>query len=83
MGPCREQVGAPLQLAEAPIELLARELPTNRPREAAILGLEGEDARLQLLQAVGDSRRQYLTLDDAEEDLDLIDPTGVGGRVGH
>jgi len=52
-----ELLGTPLTLMQAPVELLPRELPANRPGLAAVLGLEGEDARRELLQAVGDDRK--------------------------
>src|SRR5215467_5907261 len=66
---------------EPVVELLAGELPADRSGLTAVLGLEGEDASLQLRQAVGDRRRQHLALEDAEEDLDLIEPGGVDRRV--
>ena|SRR5215471_19490425 len=61
--------------------LLSRELPANRPGLAATLSLDGEDACSKLLQAVRDGRRQHLALRDPEENLHLIQPTGLGGSV--
>src|SRR5207302_11184630 len=61
--------------------LLAGELPADRSGLAAVVGLEGEDASLQLCEAVGRRGRQDLALDDAEEDLYLIEPGGVDRRV--
>src|SRR5262249_14971189 len=55
--------------------------PADRPGLATVLGPEGEQACLEVLQVVRHGRRQQLALDDAEEDLDLVQPGGVDGGV--
>jgi hypothetical protein len=47
---------AALQFVQTALELLACELPSNRPGLTSVLGLEGEDARGQCGQAVGVGR---------------------------
>jgi hypothetical protein len=48
----------------------------------SVLGLEGEDARLEVFQAPGDGGREHLALDDAEPDLGAWwRPMGIGGGL--
>src|SRR5262249_32646635 len=81
VGGCSELPAALLQIPQAAVEVLAGELPADRPGLATVLGPEGEQACLEVLQVVRHGRRQQLALDDAEEDLDLVQPGGVDGGV--
>src|SRR5262245_66645477 len=69
VGSCSELPAALLQIPQAAVEVLAGELPADRPGLATVLGPEGEQACLEVLQVVRHGRRQQLALDDAEEDL--------------
>ena len=77
MGSCGVQQGGLLQFPEPPVELLAGELPADRSGLTAVLGLKGEDASLQLREAVGDRWRQYLALEDAEKDFHQVNANGI------
>jgi hypothetical protein len=60
---------APLQ---QPCEVGAREAPLERPGDALVVGLEGEDALGERLERGGIGGHDDLALQDAEEDLDLV-----------
>src|ERR1019366_8176300 len=65
-------------------EFGAGEFPLERLSEDLVAGLEGEDPGGQLLERGGIGRREDLALEDAEIDLDLVEPTGVDRQMnGH
>ena len=69
------------QFGEHVLEVLACEFPLKRFGVLLIEGLEFKEScldRLQIMKVVG---RKYFSLDDGEVDFDLVEPTGVYGRV--
>jgi hypothetical protein len=60
------------------------ELPLERLGEDLVAGLEGQDPGGELLERGGIGRREDLALEDAEVDLDLVEPAGVDREMdGH
>ena len=60
------------------------ELPFERLSEDLVADLEGEDPGGELLERGGIGWREDLALEDAEVDLDLVEPTGVDREMdGH
>jgi len=68
-------------LGEELPEVGARELPLERTGDGFIVLLEAQEPLLELRQGAQVVWRQDLTLEDGEVDLDLIEPTGVHGRM--
>src|SRR5579859_3466853 len=69
---------------EEPGEVGPGELPLERLGEGLVADLEGEDPGGELVERGGGGRRENLALEDAEVDLDLVEPTGVDWEMdGH
>src|SRR6266511_1008234 len=66
---------------EERVEVRSRELPLERPGEDLVVGPEGEDPGGELLERGRVGRREHLALEDAEVDLDLVEPRRVDRQV--
>src|SRR5450759_2124479 len=72
------------QAVEEPGQIGSGELPLERPGEVLVAVLEGEDPGSELLERGGVGRGEDLALEDAEVDLDLVEPARVDREMdGH
>src|SRR3990170_8952857 len=69
------------QSIEEPGEVGSGELPLERLGEGLVVGLEGENPGGELVERGGIGRGEDLAFEDAEVDLDLVEPAGVDGQV--
>src|SRR5450756_2601349 len=69
------------QAVEEPGQIGSGELPLERPGEVLVAVLEGEDPGSELLERGGVGRGEDLALEDAEVDLDLVEPARVDWQV--
>src|SRR3972149_4910057 len=77
----RQRQRARRQAFEKRVEVGSGELPLERPGEDLVVGSEGEDPGGELLERGRVGRREDLALEDAEVDLDLIEPRRVDRQV--
>src|SRR5215210_9364991 len=70
-----------VEALEEVVEVAAGVAPVDRLGGLLPVGLEGHDARLQLVEVVEVAWGQRLALEDREVDLDLVQPRGVDGEV--
>src|SRR5262245_43131254 len=69
------------RLTEATLEVLAGEAPGERLLGRRVALAEREDTPDEFVQRGAVVRSQHLALDDREVQLDLVEPTRMGGRV--
>ena len=69
------------QSFDEPGEVGSSELPFERLGEDLVPVLEGEDPGGELIERGGGGRREDLALEDAEVDLDLVEPAGMDRQV--
>src|SRR3990170_3046244 len=77
----RQRHHARREALEERVEIGSGELPLERPGEDLVVGPEGEDPGGELLERGRVGRREDLALEDAEVDLDLIEPRRVDRQV--
>ncbi len=63
------------------MQVIARELPLEGLGQAREPLLKSEDRSVELLERFEVVRREHLSLQDGEVDLDLVEPTRVYGCV--
>jgi len=73
--------GRALQPGDQPAQVGSGELPFERRRELFVALLEGHQSALDRVEVGEVVRGEHLALDDAEVDLDLVEPTGMDGQV--
>lgn len=70
-----------LELGEEYVQIPACEGPFERLGGPVVAGLEGHHVPLQFGQTLEVARDEQLALNDREIDLDLVEPTGMNGRM--
>ena len=62
-------------------QVATRKLPSEGPSDLFVVALEAQDAVLELVGGSEVVRGEHLPLEHRVVDLDLVEPTGMHGRV--